>query len=732
MIIIPRLKAGVTAQWVGDDAVFFLTEEGRHVRLGTVPFRLAQLIDGRTSTDAIVEELRPEASLEHIYFHLLNLQAGELIEEAVAATASSPGAALEPRAGEVSCSGSPEPAVAGIVEILNREGASVVDDCAAHVALVVVEDYLDPGLSELNAARLRSGGRWMLAKTAGTSLWLGPLFVPGETGCWECLAQRLRSHRPVDAFLAEMGRDPGAVNAPAPPAVAEAFQALAADRLIRAAAGDTELLGRVITIEAGSLESRRHELARLDHCPACGEAAAARAPSPIDLVDRPVREGSGGGLRVATAEETLERVAPLISPITGIVRAVHRAEGAEGLPPTYNLPHIFQRRGEGLDGLVQTLSHNASGGKGRTDVDAKVSGICEAVERYSGVFRGDEIMERAKFADIADRALEPLSLMQISDSQYADRDSINARFDRRQLIPARLDPETEISWTPAWSLRDRRHVWAPTAYLYYGFPGLDRRFLYADSNGCASGNTIEEAILQGFFEVAERDAVAIWWYNRLRRPAVDLASFRDPFVDSVRARYRELGREIWAIDLTNDLGIPVFAALSRAVEGAEDIIFGFGAHLDAGLALSRAVSELHQCLPCVWPRQQEAGMEYRYPSTDAKRWWREARIEAHSYLLPDGAQAARVASDFRPFACSNLRQAVEHCVGIVAGAGLDFIVLDQSRSDAILPVAKVIVPELRHFWTRLREGRLYEVPVAMGWQPAATPEAELNPWPMFL
>ena len=47
--------------------------------------------------------------------------------------------------------------------------------------------------------------------------------------------------------------------------------------------------------------------------------------------------------------------------------------------------------------------------------------------------------------------------------------------------------------------------------------------------------------MQGFCELAERDAVALWWYNRLRRPAVDLNSLPDPYVSAVRALYADLG-----------------------------------------------------------------------------------------------------------------------------------------------------------------------------------------------
>ena len=51
------------------------------------------------------------------------------------------------------------------------------------------------------------------------------------------------------------------------------------------------------------------------------------------------------------------------------------------------------------------------------------------------------------------------------------------------------------------------------------------------------------------------------------------------------------------LDLTSDLDIPVFIALSRRTDGgAEQIMFGFGAHLDPRVALLRAVTEMNQML----------------------------------------------------------------------------------------------------------------------------------------
>jgi oxazoline/thiazoline synthase len=59
--------------------------------------------------------------------------------------------------------------------------------------------------------------------------------------------------------------------------------------------------------------------------------------------------------------------------------------------------------------------------------------------------------------------------------------------------------------------------------------------------------------------------------------------------------------------------------------------------------------------------------------------------------------------------------------------GLDFLVLDQTRPDIGVPVVRVIVPGLRHFYRRFGPGRLYDVPVKLGWRKGPLPESDLNP-----
>jgi ribosomal protein S12 methylthiotransferase accessory factor len=44
-----------------------------------------------------------------------------------------------------------------------------------------------------------------------------------------------------------------------------------------------------------------------------------------------------------------------------------------------------------------------------------------------------------------------------------------------------------------------------------------------------------------------------------------------------------------------------------------------------------------------------------------------------------------------------------------------------------LPLVKVIVPGMRQFWPRFGKGRLYDVPVQIGWLKKALTENQLNP-----
>jgi ribosomal protein S12 methylthiotransferase accessory factor len=206
---------------------------------------------------------------------------------------------------------------------------------------------------------------------------------------------------------------------------------------------------------------------------------------------------------------------------------------------------------------------NASCGKGTSAQQARASALCEALERYSGQFQGHEPGRRARFLDLPGQAIPPNACMVFSDRQYHTRQA-SAAGSKFYHVPRPFDPEARIDWSPLWSLTHQAVRYLPTELCYFDDPHeRDREICVGCSNGNAAGNTLEEAILQGFFELVERDGVALWWYNRLRMPGVDLDSFHEPYLARLRQCLSKHGRDLWALDLTGDLGIPVYAALSR-------------------------------------------------------------------------------------------------------------------------------------------------------------------------
>ena len=75
---------------------------------------------------------------------------------------------------------------------------------------------------------------------------------------------------------------------------------------------------------------------------------------------------------------------------------------------------------------------------------------------------------------------------------------------------------------------------------------------------------------------------------------------------------------------------------------------------------------------------------------------------------------------------------IEVCIDRLRDAGLELIAMDKTRPDIGLSVVHVAVPGLRHFRPCFGPGRLYTVPVAMGWREKELSESELNPVPLLL
>ncbi len=459
-----------------------------------------------------------------------------------------------------------------------------------------------------------------------------------------------------------------------------------------------------------------------------------RAPAPVMLKPCPRTVANSGGSRSVPPRETIARYRHLVSPVSGVVtQLVRSTTETDPWLHVYWSGSNIALRSDNLRLLRATLRSKSSG-KGASPEQAEASALCEAIERVSGAFHGDEIRRRARLEDFGNgEAIHPNKVQLFSDWQYDHSEEINARGARFDYVPKRFDPAVEMDWTPVWSMTRGRHRYLPTSMLYFAAPLEDGQvYCGPDSNGCASGNTLEEAILQGFFELVERDAFACWWYNRVSLPELDFDSFGESYFDSAREYYRSFDRDLRMLDATTDLGIPVFVAVSRRTDKeAEDILYSAGAHFEPRIAAFRALCELNQYLVAVRDVDID-GNGYLYDDPECLWWWRNATLAEHSYLAPDKRTPQRLAQDHSAPQTTDIKDDVEYCRALVEARGMEFLVLDQTRPDIGMPVARTIVPGLRHFWPRFAPGRLYDVPVAMGWRETPIAEADLNPVAVFI
>jgi ribosomal protein S12 methylthiotransferase accessory factor len=328
-------------------------------------------------------------------------------------------------------------------------------------------------------------------------------------------------------------------------------------------------------------------------------------------------------------------------------------------------------------------------GSGLTEAEAEQAAWSEAIERFCLYFHDGVQLHRGGWEKVAAHAIHPSSLMLYSESQQRAKGGY--RFSE------------DTGWVEARSAITGSSFLVPARCCYLGYPrGPESNLCRADSNGCAAGPDHQTAVARAFLEAVERDAIALWWYNRLRRPPAPLPGSLGP---GFRAALTGLNLEL--LNITTDLRIPVVAAIAVRSDGSQ-VWLGFGADWDLERASWRAIRELSQVLAN--PGFVVGG----------------SLLRKEAWLVPDAT--------IRPPECGRFggASAVEDCIETAVRAGLDVLVIDHTRPDVKLRVARVIVPGLRPAVPRFAPGRLYDAPVRLGWMDRPFDETCLNPIPFDL
>jgi ribosomal protein S12 methylthiotransferase accessory factor len=362
--------------------------------------------------------------------------------------------------------------------------------------------------------------------------------------------------------------------------------------------------------------------------------------------------------RTESPEETLARVEKAL-PAAGITRVADITNlDRLGIPVFSSIRPTAGR------GAISVYN-----GKGATPTEARVSAIMEGIERYS--------------AEVPPGVTLPVA-------RYPNVDSDLPALDPADLIlPPGRDSRMPIPWVAGYDLLQEEDILVPASAVFHPLPDTYPQLFRTSTNGLASGNTFEEAVFHALMEVIERDAWSLVEASRDTGPRV--TAIGDALSSDLLARFASANVEVHVKDITSDLGIPTFAAVSDDVQLRDPALLtlGMGTHTSARIALLRALTEVAQSR-----LTQIHGAREDTDTADFRRkagYERVRRMNAYWFNGRSEEPFDNVPSYDTDDFLSDIGIALDR----IRRAGMErVIVVDLTRPEIGVPVVRVIVPGL--------------------------------------
>jgi ribosomal protein S12 methylthiotransferase accessory factor len=316
-----------------------------------------------------------------------------------------------------------------------------------------------------------------------------------------------------------------------------------------------------------------------------------------------------------------------------------------------------------------------SAGKGLRDVDAQVSALMEALEHW----HAEQPPHAAAFGSAAEVATPDRPVVAGAALTTRRRDLTGDDATRREW------------WVPARSAADARGAWVPASAVYADVVPVSHRFT---ATGLASGNVRVEAELHALYEVLERDVVTrALTGDRVRLDAapfrrIALDTITDPAVDGVVAAVRRAGCRLAL--LTVDAPPPVTVCWAALLDPTPfhpctRVNLGYGAHLDPGVAATRAVTEAAQSrLSYIHGAREDLAHKIRAARAD---------VVGPVFQAFDSLPARAAWTELVDAAGDTLHDDHARVLGVLGAAGYgDVWVVDLDDPAVGIPVVRVLVP----------------------------------------
>lgn len=321
-------------------------------------------------------------------------------------------------------------------------------------------------------------------------------------------------------------------------------------------------------------------------------------------------------------------------------------------------------------------------GKGATVEQARASAMMEGFERYS-----------AEKQDIDQEKISISAYNEIkNDSVLNPRDLLLPKSFENQNIEMQ-----KLEWIEAEEIISESPILVPANAVFHPYiPNREIKpsamaMFKGNTNGLASGNVIEEAVLHGIFEVVERDAWSIFELTKRNKKQIDLDTIENETVNELVEKFTEQGIKIKLMDITADLKIPTIVASAddTVLKDAALLTLGVGTHLNPEIAAIRALSEVAQSRATQIHGTREDTVRADFMR---KAGYENMKRTNKDYFVEEDEKINL--SDIENKITGSIKKDIEVSIEEVQKAGLDKVIYyDLTREEIGVNVARVIIPK---------------------------------------
>ena len=321
-------------------------------------------------------------------------------------------------------------------------------------------------------------------------------------------------------------------------------------------------------------------------------------------------------------------------------------------------------------------------GKGATVEQARASAMMEGFERYS-----------AEKQDIDQE--------KISISAYNEIKNESVLNPNDRLLPKSFENQNiemqKLEWIEAEEIISESPILVPANAVFHPYiPNREIKpcamaMFKGNTNGLASGNVIEEAVLHGIFEVVERDAWSIFELTKRNKKQIDLDTIENDTVSELVEKFTEQGIKIKLMDITADLKIPTIVASAddTVLKDAALLTLGVGTHLNPEIAAIRALSEVAQSRATQIHGTREDTVRADFMR---KAGYENMKRTNKDYFVEEDEKINL--SDIENKITGSIKKDIEVSIEEVQKAGLDKVIYyDLTREEIGVNVARVIIPK---------------------------------------